>query len=299
MDSAPRTEPGNYGFERIVEPAFQPPSSEEVLSAISKVRTADLAATQIDDLKAVLGPIMKGLTISTPVLGPGKSLYRGRIMDKRPAAISELSYPPPSLSRTYQRANRPGQPLFYASTAFPSVLIELNPSSGSCVAISKWMTTAKLVVNNAGYTDEAFRILGTKRMLPDWYVKGSNEQPRTEVGRFMAEEFTKRVLPGHEHLYKVTAAIAELYFEQSQFGGLLYPSVALSAASDNLAVKPHFVDTSMHPVAVEYLRIEHRTTTLVDGPIQDEMKIRVLATSSRFGNDGEIHWLEPTPETEA
>jgi hypothetical protein len=58
-----------------------------------------------------------------------------------------------------------------------------------------------------------------------------------------------------EHLYKLTAAIAEKHFG-STIEGVLYPTMAQWCNADNFALEPRFVDRSLAFLYAERVRVD-------------------------------------------
>ncbi|MEI6423899.1 MAG: hypothetical protein WCP55_16915, partial [Lentisphaerota bacterium] len=159
--------------------------------------------------------------------------------------------------------------MFYCSTSRNTPAYELSLMQGDYVAISRWRNSKRMVFNNVGYTHEIFTNKGANRTCPDW---GNNkDQPSCAtlenqiVTSFLAKEFTKIVPLGEEVCYKTSVAIAEKLTQDEiafpngkkiKFAGLLYPTIAMRANDDNLAVKPEFVDLHFKLDQVEYLRID-------------------------------------------
>ncbi|MCK4338528.1 MAG: hypothetical protein KAW87_00865, partial [Candidatus Cloacimonetes bacterium] len=74
----------------------------------------------------------------------------------------------------------------------------------------------------------------------------------------------------------------EKHFSDDIFNGLLYPSIAIKARSDNLALKPHYVDKNLMIERVEFIQIISVKAF--------EYKIKVLDLATSFGKDGSIEW---------
>jgi hypothetical protein len=224
--------------------------------AIDEALRADLSKASIDDLKRILAPAIEGRLVTVPVLNAGTPLYRARVTGK-PTHIKDVSYPPASLTRL-GRANREGAPVLYCSAAREGALFEVRPRVGETVVVAKWTTTAPMVVHQVGYSTNAINQLNSSRTPESWAV--FSEEPggaaHAEITDFLATAFV-RVIERDEsaEFYKLSAAIAEMLFAQDMFHGLLYPTIALAANSDNLAVKPSFADQHLAFVDAEFFQI--------------------------------------------
>jgi len=147
--------------------------------------------------------------------------------------------------------------------------------TGDKFILSQWKTVSRLLVNNIGYLND--NIMGLQPKSLD-ELKEANRLIRN----FIDEEFTKNVNEGEEYLYKITIALAEKHFSDDIFNGLLYPSIAIEGRSDNLALKPHYVDKNLMIERVEFIKIIS---------VKDfEYKIKVLDLATSFGKDGSIEW---------
>ena len=93
-------------------PNFRQPTAEEFESMIVELDAMRRVHCDIDGLKEKLRLLMGGYSVLTPVCSPGLSLFRGRIVGRKPTSISELGAPPPGYVRTPQRCNRRGKRCF-------------------------------------------------------------------------------------------------------------------------------------------------------------------------------------------
>lgn len=195
--------------------------------------------------------------------------------------------------------------MFYSSIARKAPFFELDVQPGDHVAMSKWRTTKKILVSNVGYAGETFQALKSNRSNPIWgppdvrIVTPANQL----IAKFFAAEFTRVVSADQEHLYKISAAIAEkLYignvnmaaagdvFEgEPRFGGLLYPTIAMRANSDNVALIPEFVERYLELMSVEWIRIDSKEPDF-------KFKVTVLDFANSFSSTGDIEWKGRHPQ---
>ncbi len=275
-------------------------SRNEIEEIILSLKHLDLNHVELHQIKELLKPLFTGYAITTPIIPKGNKFYRGVPCDKKPQNVSQITYPEQNIIKTFQRANRPGEPLFYCCTSRNVPLFELNLNPADCVAISRWRTEEEMIVNNVGYTHTIFGNIGSDRPCPTW---GKDDHPiiRTEENRlvtqFLSEEFTKVVPRGEEFRYKLSVAIAEKHIdgeiiaqngENLTFAGLLYPTIAMKANADNLAVKTNFVDNHFELEQVEYIKLD-------DHPAEYEYRVTVLDFANTFGTDGNIEWKGRMP----
>jgi len=262
-------------MEKEYKKPIQNLNLEQIQDIIEEIRRLNLEFVDIDIIKEKLKPLFVGYTLRAPIYEPGLKLYRGRICNEKLNNIKDITYPPAKLITKYQRVNRPGQSVFYCCADRRVPFSECFAKTGDKFVLSRWKTVSRLLVNNIGYLNN--NIMGLQSKSLD-ELKEAN----ILIRNFIDEEFTKNVNEGEEYLYKITIALAEKHFSDDIFNGLLYPSIAIKAHSDNLALKPHYVDKNLMIERVEFIQI-----ISVKG---FEYKIKVLDLATSFGKDGSIEW---------
>ena len=258
---------------------------------------------------------MTGFGIESPIFSSGAFVYRGRKLGptfSKSAGITykDLIYPPKDVA-TLGRLNRPGEPVFYASMNKTSVFFELpDLKAGDELILTFWKTTEQMFVNNIGYTEFAFEQLGAKRPLPIWgplKAPGSTESTVSlptlppdvvdaalsrdesrEVKEALSKYFMRKVTSDEAFRYKLTVAIGEMHLgsivtHNTQFAGILYPSVRMWANGDNLALLPWYVDKHLEFRKAVHVRIRGRTGTSID--------IDYLDAAHEFGCGDKLKWL--------
>lgn len=276
---------------------------------------ANLQSLTIDEIKEKLEAVMVGYAIESPIFDPGAFLYRARKFGSsfnKAAGIGrkDLIYPPKERV-PLGRLNRPGQPMFYSSMHKESVFFELpDVKSGDELVVTFWKTTQKMFVNNIGYTEFAFKQLGAKRSPPQWGPQGapgSTEQTlglsgipeevvnivlstdeRRALKEAFSEYFMRKVGVDEPFRYKLTTAIGEMHLgsitsHNTQFAGILYPSVRMWANGDNLALLPWFADSHLEFRKAVHVRVKGRTETTID--------IDYLDAAHEFEASGQLKWL--------
>lgn len=250
-------------------------SLKQIQDIIEEIRRLNPEVVDIDIIKEKLKPLFVGYTSRAPVYEPGLKIYRGRVCNEKPNNIEDITYPPAKLITKYQRVNRPGQSVFYCCAGRHVPFFECFVKTGDKFIFSQWKTVSRLLVNNIGYLND--NIMGLQ-------PKSSDELKKANIliRNFIDEEFTKIVDKGEEYLYKISIALAEKHFSDDIFNGLLYPSIAIKGRSDNLALKPNYVDKNLMIERVEFIQIIS---------VRDfEYKIKVLDLATSFGEDGSIEW---------
>ena len=256
---------------------------EKARAAIAAALRTDLSRASIDELKVILAPAIEGRVVNVPILNAGTPVYRARI-EERPTHIRDLSYPAPALA-PLGRVNRAGAPVFYCSAAREGALFEVAPSLGATVAVVKWITTKPMVVHPVGYSLSAFNQLQSKRDSESWvgFFSEPGGSAHAEITDFLATTFVRVIGPGESSdFYKLSVAIAEMLFAQDMFDGLLYPTIALAAGSDNLAIKPTFVDQHLQFVEAELFRVQE---------VRDQgFEVLPLDLARHVEPDGAVAW---------
>jgi hypothetical protein len=284
--------------------------------AIFKHINDNLKELGVDEIRELIRPLMKGVTVKAPIIPAGTFLYRARKLNSsfikdQNILISDLSYPTADKA-TLGRLNRDGQSVFYCSSSKETIFFELpNLSEGHEIILSFWQTSKPMIVNNIGYTEFIFTQLGAKRVAPSWSVKKIDEA-RQEITfnensipaetrniilshdenrvlrELMSKEFMRDVSDSERHRYKITTALAELHLGEiknhaQQFAGIIYPSVKMSANGDNFALTPNFVDQH-----IKFKKATHIKITKRDG---NSFSINKIDEAIELNDDNSLKWL--------
>lgn len=285
------------------------------MSIFSLISDDDIKKLDIEQIKKIIAPRMKGLTIHTPIIPQGSFFYRARKLNdlfhkNKKISLSELSYPSANIA-SIGRANRENSPLFYCSLSKEPVFYELqNLKAGDEIIISFWQLNKRMIVNNIGYTEATFNQLGTRRICPKWSsdsygTKFSVESidqaalaavklaagKNADLLNALSSAFMSDIDKNHEYRYKLTIAIAESHFgdihnSSEKINGILYPSVRTWAEGDNLAIKPEFVDKNLIFKKAMHVRIESKET--------EKFSITLLDQGS-LDNYGNLRWVGGLP----
>jgi len=244
---------------------------------LERLVVADLSARTVEDLIEEIGPLTRDLQVTAPRFEPGIMLFRGR-PGSRVEHRDELTYPPPD-QVALGRANRDGSPVFYGATFRSVVFFEVPNTVGDQLLVSRWRTVKPLLVNHLGYTATVFERLGSGRDKPGW--DGENDPLQGhETSRHVLEQFGQLFASQDTAMYKLTAALAE-FFMRPPLEGLIYPTIAMNANADNVALKPEWVDSGLEFVGVELVRID-----AVRG-LKRDITVLDYATA---GDDGVLDW---------
>ena len=276
---------------------------------IQELKSLDLLKVDIDRAKAQLAPLMIGYGINILIFDAGMHVFRGNIYEDKPTNRSKLTYPPAHFIKKFQRANRPGSPMFYCSGARNSPFFELKVLPSQCVSISKWRTTERAMLSNVGYHQSVFDTLKSNRdaavykeLMPERSATFDADSVNYTVQKFLAEEFAQDVPAGEDYKYKLSAIIAESLLGNvttepgkadlvpyKKICGIMYPALAMSANADNIALTPEFVEKFMVLEQVEYLRIDDVIGT-------QGYRHTSIDFANSFSPDGTIEWKGRPPQ---
>tara|TARA_B100000315_G_scaffold212129_1_gene209326 strand:- start:3779 stop:4810 length:1032 start_codon:yes stop_codon:yes gene_type:complete len=287
------------------------------LSIFERIHS-ELQNLEIDEIKDLIGHLIKGLTITSPTFNAGTFLYRARKCNddfnlSAGIRIRDLSYPDPGQTRL-GRVNRDGAPKFYCAMSKEVVFFELpGLAKGDELVLSFWRTSKEMLINNIGYTDFIFQELGARRQRPLWGGSGSSREetqqdiilnsdslPKEEIDKALSKDDnreTKEALSqafmcdvgtGETYKYKLTTAIGELHLGEivnntQQFSGLLYPSSRMSANGDNLALLPEYVDNHVVFTKALLVRVNEMEGT--------KFSFEYLDSAIDTNTDGSLKWL--------
>jgi hypothetical protein len=267
--------------------AIAPPSISEARELISKIRTADLRATPVEQIVDLVRPLLKGHVVAVPNWEPGLELFRASSrFDQPPASVKEMWHPPPD-SCSLGRANLPHQPLLYCAADIGPLFFELSATEGTRLSLIKFETTDRMIVNRVGYTPEVFASLKSSREVPDYGVM--NVTAYSDVGKmindFLSEVFCQVVPPDELWRYSLSASIARALLGEAEepINGVMYPTIPMWGNADNFALKPRYALDHLRPVHAQFVEV-----TKVALP---EMSFDILDEARRFEVDGTICWL--------
>lgn len=274
---------------------------------------ADLKNLSIDEIKNRLQPLTIGMIVSVPIMDVGTSLYRARKVDGNFSKefgmrYEDLIYPPQDRAKL-GRLNRDGESIFYCSVGKEALFYELPElKAGDEVVVTYWKTTEKLISNNVGYTQQVFEKMGAKRIAPTWSAANADgviEIHAPEIADsvkistiendgirgIFSEYFMRHVDDQNSEEYKLTVAIGELHLgtlnQDQQFAGILYPSVKMWANSDNLALRPWWVDQHLKFQKAVHFQIESRDAS--------SFSVKPIDFASAFDSGGNLAWLGRMP----
>jgi hypothetical protein len=260
---------------------------------IEALEKRDLRKAKISDLEDELSDIMKGWA-TRPLLVEAKDVFRVRPNSSSELfrTVGDLWYPPRERTLRLGRANDIGKPVFYCADSVNTAFIEnkittVNDSYTvlKCSRVHKNPMVVDVGVHpltarhnpNVGGTapDGDTELRETLRRNGSWR---GNELIRS----FLLRQFSKIVLPGEEHQYKITIAASQLLLS-SNVDGICYPSVSSNSMGVNIAFKTEAVDRLYRPVECSVIRV----LEIVGNPgylVQETHRAKSIA------QDWEINW---------
>jgi hypothetical protein len=253
-----------------------PNSIEEVRLAVENIKKCVQDRGPIEEMRELVKVLVGGYSVGTPRFLPGSRFYRARIMPGSipPISLFEIGVPPKAYSRLNQRCNRAGQPMFYCSDHPSAPLSEVDAEVGDYVVLSEWSITKHLLAWHVGYSEASFKKLGARRACPPLWVNPPEFMPpeheahQREVNKYLAELFTEKVPTGDEHLYAPSIAITETVLswglvdnkglfdgQELKFEAVMYPTIALRASCENLALSAEFASDALLLDAADFVRV--------------------------------------------
>lgn len=246
------------------------------------------------DVDAFLDPLHRLIALSPSSIGwvadPGLELYRvTKHHTTLPTRIDEVWFPPPELTPS-GRANRPNQPMFYCTSDPSYAYYETSITVGQTVVFSKWVTTARMMLHDLGYTAQVLARAGSTRTLPEPHRK-FYEDNLTDEGRQIRDFIAMRFTDPNPNSYAFTNAVAEFHLDADfDLAGILYPAATKAANADNLALRPSFVREGMKLVEAT---LQEVSTVTEDGYVVGDIQADLVDVR----DTGELSWSLREPAT--
>ncbi|MCP1289772.1 hypothetical protein NK214_06165 [Chromobacterium sp. S0633] len=258
-------------------------SLAEVRQIVTQLNRIDYEKADYTYLLEQVGKLICGIPMEAHTVPQGTLLFRGVCHQEKPHQTSLLGHPPAEKVTGYQRCNAPGKPMLYASVDKIAIFSEINPEPGSKVYLSKWIVEKEFFY---------FRI------PPNASEEWQNDPAFSKVETLFETRFIQPVHQTFSTQYKLTAAIAEKLSSGSisstnpdhkewVLGGVVYPSVAHTGRSDNIAIQPTVVQSC--------LRLQDVLEMEVLGRDEGSWTVQSTDFSAEF-NHGEIFWTGRTPQ---
>ncbi len=268
------------------------PSLTEIQALIQIIGEVNLNQIDVRDLTNMLTPLFEGYVVKSPTLPLELELYRGVIYKQKPTQLSQLSYPPPQFA-AQGRANQEGVSFFYCGNTRGVPIHELPLCKDDTLVLSRWKFARVPMIQSVGYTKANFKRLKAQRKVPWWKIGKKDSIDMTNpvnllVNGYLSQAFSQQVPSHRRELYKLTNAITEKHYSESEekgvvFDGLIYPTTKLQANADNLALTQKFVDSG----GIRFVEAEWMKFKSVNG---NKVHVDVLDWANSIARNNIIDW---------
>ena len=277
---------------------------DELLVELAALEADDLGSISDEELWWRIRRVHVGFRSNALILRPGTSIYRAVRVAEKPAYSHRLSYPPSDRVRANGRMNFAGQAVFYGALdqgmQYSTCLYECRHQPKDYFAVGHWTLKDSLLVNHLGYSRKILQAENPKREFPAWTEAEDRTERNALIRAWQGRIFTRKVPDGSEHLYRVTIALGRFALSPliqpdetlpTAFAGVIYPTISAKFIGDNVALLPHFVDTSLKLEDAGFLQISYMEEVSHEG-LEKEWRtgINVIDAAFEFRGDGRIVW---------
>ena len=241
------------------------PSKETAIEFIAKLRGLALKDISLKELDELIDGVFHMIPFSLGVIPKDTLLYRARVnkKDKEFLHLDELTLRKPNDVKSFGRANQPEESIFYCSTnmnlACGEVLQDMKYSfqpkyEAGFATVSVWKVLKDIRVAPIYYSEKVTKVRkdiadykeGNRKQVRDWnHVSHSTLDVSDLIMEFFCDEFSKSDI-NYEDDYKFSVSYTRRLqhantliapqHEKERFDGIVYPSVALKFAGDNVAL---------------------------------------------------------------
>lgn len=257
-------------------------TEKELERQIKNLESIDTSKVSIEEIKELLKPIFKDFFFPLPKIQNDSFLYRTvkLPLDKKPEFFKEIIYPPKEIVNYHQRANRPGNPVFYCSTSKQAAVYEGRYKVDDTVTLSEWEVKENtfLLPVHVGFYSNFLTGWDNKFHNPkfeDYSMFQRNEEEIRKmklIHSYLAKLFCQ--IFTEDHKYKLSIAIAESvgfnsesngeikkigheqYVGKSAVDALLFPSILMKGNSDNLAIRRYSFHKKVRLVSIDFCQIK-------------------------------------------
>ena len=255
----------------------------------------DLQSTSIANLASRIEHVHRGFRLNATIVGPVLDMFRAVRVQRKPARVADVSYAPSSIVRSLGRVNAVGESIFYGSLLKDRpCLLECHAQPGEMFVVSHWQSHKEFLINHLGYPNLSGATLGSSgRRKPSLAPPLGRDSRSNLLRAWQAKVMTRTIGDSEPHLYKMGVALSkwalsvspvndEWEVESGCFGGIVYPSVANTLDSDNLAILRRIIDTCFALRHVKLLKIKAVRNVRLAATTLDEAR--------HFTVDGHIAW---------
>ena len=251
---------------------------------INDFKTIDYTQFSIQELMDKLTRIFHGFAIASISFSFPIAIYRSVKWSTRPSELKNLSYPQPDKITSFGRINDKNESYFYGSFNWEPTLYELNLKENDTVAVSMWQTKSNVLICPIGYTEDNFKYLDALRKVPSevrpYNIPVLMRETNVVVDKLLSQLFSRKV--NSEDEYKISIAIAKFLFSNQDFEGILYPTIAMNALSDNIALRTTVVDEKLKFNEARFMKIIKKDDLI--------FKTEILSIANNTNDDGFLIW---------
>jgi len=208
------------------------------------------------------------------IAGEKTQICRGRVgASGRPfAKVSELWYPPAKSVRL-NRANLPGECVFYSGTSRATAIAELKPKLGDLITLFEGRAAKETVrIKIVDYGD---------------YFATAHLTERHRLFEQFTSKIFRKTITSQRH-YMISAAIVSLLLRYDDaLDGVMYSSVASDLVGANVVYRPSFADAFIKPFWFRAVRVDQYHHPF-------DLKVTCTHGASSSSADGAIEWNEIT-----
>lgn len=234
---------------------------------LEELKSLDLSQEPVEDIKRILTEMFQGgVPIMMTDYNYPKEIDRAvNNTEEEPlfSTKSRISYKPQEYNKTHLRASTPDNTMFYASV-IPEEQISANEITNArivgasevldllrdntdgerLVTFGKWQIQDLISVitifdPNKDYNIEYINNVRDK--YNEQVLSKGDTDKRDELLKFLASEFSKKVVNGENHNYMISSIFTELVVNNGA-DGVLYPSVQSDENGLCLALHPRVMD---------------------------------------------------------
>lgn len=267
-------------------------STSELRRLIQQLNRLDVDRVEYPYLVSLIRKASKGVAV--PVYRKTELYFRARIYNgPHLTKVSDFGAPPAEMVSGFQRCNPPGKPMFYSASKRINALLECDVRPGDTVYLGQWICKEPPPVNTVlSPIDDALTS----------EISKSDEVFYTYIDTI----FTRPIHESFSNHYKITAAATEVLttsfipdepndIRHDGTVGLLYSSVANSAAGHNTAFHAVFASERLELIHLMKLKILEKSGRKVNIELLDNAIEFDGGQALWLGNSRAIPKLRPTP----
>lgn len=258
-----------------------------IKNQITELQKLNLKEVEFETLLSQIENLMHGYkTITRQV--KASPLFRARKNNTRDnfLNVSELIYRPSTDIRDYGRLNKPSQSIFYGASNQDTAILELSPKVGDEITILRSDFFSDRFVHVMEIGDRERRLAKNHKTSGDFHKRlfGVDDGLKNKlIHDFLYSQFIQKVNYRNKYLYKITAAISNIFVIDTTIDGLLYPSIATNKKGTNIGLKPQVYDRFYTPKECWKIRVLKELSNLT-------YEVLCIAKAASIRTNGSITW---------